>query len=194
MDSKNKKIKEPGADKSIFNMVRDYCKAPWVSTNKELPIPEKYVLLAYYAGKDVGYKTAIGFLCKHPIKECKNENGDSYFYISNPFVFEKTIDVNHDSRDSTICYNPGCAIYSVNESNKYTDYEKEKNISSDYEIIEEDGEKKALIWFICATGNSAGIFKNSKSADSTFSPVLGVSPLKEEYSKPDFWMYIPDIK
>ena len=68
---------------------------------------------------------------------------------------------------------------------------------SDYEIIEEDGEKKALIWFICTTVNSAGIagiFKNSKSADSTFSPVLGASPLKEDYSKPDFWMYIPDIK
>ena len=36
MASKNKKIKEPIADRSIFEMVRDYCKPPWVSTNKEL--------------------------------------------------------------------------------------------------------------------------------------------------------------
>ena len=59
MASKNKKIKEPGADKNVFNMIRDYCNAPWVSTNKELPTPNTFVLLAYYAGEDVGYRMAM---------------------------------------------------------------------------------------------------------------------------------------
>ena len=55
MNSKNKKTKEPGADKNIFNMVRDYCKAPWISINKELPMPNRLLLLAYYGGEDIGY-------------------------------------------------------------------------------------------------------------------------------------------
>ena len=183
MASKNKKTKEPGADQSIFNMVRDYCKAPWVSTNKELPTPNKFILLAYYAGEDTGYRMAMGWLHKQVIKVRKKKKDDEDYIISTSY-FAKTIDVNdtdnyHRARDM---------FYS-------TAYEREENLASKYEVIEEDGENVALIWFVCVAGDSAGIFKNSKSADSTFFPDQNaLTCASKEYSKPDFWMYVPDVK
>lgn len=183
MASKNKKIKEPGADQSIFNMVRDYCKAPWVSTNKELPTPNKFILLAYYAGEDVGYRMAMGWLHKQVIKTRKKKDDDNYIISSS--YFAKTIDVN-DSSDNY--HRPRDMFYS-------NAYEREENLAAKYEVIEEDGKKIALVWFICVTGDSAGIFQNSKSANSTFFPDLtALKCAPKEYSKPDFWMYVPDIK
>lgn len=186
MASKNKKIKEPGADRSIFNMVRDYCKAPWVSTNKELPTPNKFILLAYYAGEDLGYRMAMGWLYKQVIKEHKKKKDDDNYITFSSSYFAKTINVNDNSD------NYHRRTRDVFHSN---DYEKEENISTNYEVIEENGEKVALVWFVCVTGDSAGIFQNSKSADSTFFPDLNtLTCAVKEYSKPDFWMYVPDIK
>lgn len=188
MASKNKKIKDPGADQNIFNMIRDYCKAPWVSTNKELPESNKFILLAYYSGADVGYRMAMGWLHKHPLpkKKVKDEL-NSYIYASS--LLAKTIDVSDTSTNS--------GNRSSRDMLYSSAYEREDNLDKNYEVIEEDGVKKALIWFICGLGDSftGGIFKNSKSADSTFFPDLDKfkSPVKE-YSKPDFWMYVPDIK
>lgn len=183
MASKNKKIKEPGADQSIFNMVRDYCKAPWVSTNKELPTPNKFILLSYYAGEDVGYRMAMGWLHKQVIKTRKKKDDDGYT-ISTSY-FAKTIDVN----DTENNYHRARDMFYSNA------YEREENLATKYEVIEEDGEKVALIWFVCVAGDSAGIFQNSKSADSTFFPDLNsLKCASKEYSKPDFWMYVPDIK
>lgn len=174
MNSKNKKTKEPGADKNIFNMVRDYCKAPWISVNKELPMPNRLLLLAYYGGEDIGYKTEIGWLYKHVIKKHnKKKNND---YISSSSYFARIINVN-------------------NTSNKNAINESEDGLSSKYEIIEENGEKVALVWFLNVTGGLPGIFNNCKSADSTFFDDLNLLKSAEKnYTKPDFWMYIPDIK
>ena len=188
MASKNKKTKEPCVDKNIFNMVRDYCKEPWVSTNKELPIPNKFVLLAYYAGEDLGYRMAVGWLHKQPIKEeddkKKEDTGD--WFISPRFAYyTRTIDVNDESSN----YRPKFNSYS-----EWSMEKKEEELTSTYEVIEENGEKFALIWFVFATGDSPGIFRNSKSANSTFSPELYSDTLNAAYSKPDFWMYIPEIK
>lgn len=178
MNSKNKKIKEPGADQKIFSMVRDYCKAPWVSTNKELPESGKLILLAYYSGIEVGYRMAVGWLVKHPLQKKKVKAEDKWI-IS---YFGKLIDVSEITREKF------CS----------SDYENEDNLSKNYEIIEEDGIKKALVWFIYVPGGSIGIFKNSTSANSTFFPDLNElmypSYPSKEYSKPDFWMYIPEIK
>ena len=172
MASKNKKIKEPIADRSIFEMVRDYCKPPWVSTNKELPKCDKPILLAYYGGEDAGYNIAIGWLHKRVID--KNKKYEAFDVIES-----KKIDVNAINH----------AAYF------YNDYERERNLSSEYEVIEEDGEKKALMWFVCVTGCLPRIFQNSKSADSTFfSDMDALKCDAKEYSKPDFWMYVPDIK
>ena len=172
MASKKKKIKEPIADRSIFEMVRDYCKPPWVSTNKELPKSDKPILLAYYGGEDTGYNIATGWLHKRVIG--KNKKYDAFDVIES-----KKIDVN------AINYN---AYF-------YNDYERERDLSSKYEVIEEDGEKKALMWFVCVTGYLLRIFQNSKSADSTFfSDMDALKSDAKEYSKPDFWMYVPDIK
>lgn len=177
MASKNKKIKEPIADRSIFNMVRDYCKLPWVSTNKELPKCDKPILLAYYGGEDAGYKIATGWLHKRVI--IKNKTYNSFDLIES-----KKIDVN--DRDEH-----GHRQLSYVEYN----YEREDKVASNYEVIEEDGEKKALMWFVCVTGDLPGIFQNSKSADSTFfSDMDALKCDAKEYSKPDFWMYVPDIK
>lgn len=191
MASKNKKIKEPGADPKIFSMVRDYCKAPWVSTNKELPESDKFVLLAYYSGADVGYRMAMGWLHKYPLtkKEVKDDLNSYTAKISYFYYLTKTIDVSDTPDDS---YNrPRDMFYS-------SAYKRNDNIDKEkYEVIEEDGVKKALMWFICATGDTftSGIFKNSKSADSTFFPDFGELKCSvKEYSKPDFWMYVPDIK
>ena len=179
MASKNKKIKEPGADKNLFNMIRDYCKAPWVSTNKELPTPNTFVLLAYYAGEDVGYSVVMGWLSKQVIKPDLKKKDDyimSYSYFSE-------IDVNNPDNNYKL------------QKNYYSTKYEEDNLASKYEVIEEDGKKVALIWFVCVTGSSARIFHNSKSVDSTFFPDLNItSCATKEYSKPDFWMYIPDIK
>lgn len=172
MASKNKKIKEPIADRSIFEMVRDYCKPPWVSTNKELPKCDMPILLAYYGGEDAGYNIATGWLHKRVIG--KNKKYEAFDVIES-----KKIDVNAINH----------AAYF------YNDYERERNLSSKYEVIEEDGEKKALMWFVCVTGDLPGIFQNSKSADSTFfSDMDALQCDVKEYSKPDFWMYVPDIK
>ena len=172
MASKNKKIKEPIADRSIFEMVRDYCKPPWVSTNKELPKCDKPLLLAYYGGEDTGYNIATGWLHKRVIDKNKK-------YKSFDVIESKKIDVNAINH----------AAYF------YNDYERERNLSSEYEVIEEDGEKKALMWFVCVTGCLPRIFQNSKSADSTFfSDMDALKCDAKEYSKPDFWMYVPDIK
>ena len=191
MASKNKKTKEPCVDKNIFNMVRDYCKEPWVSTNKELPIPNKFVLLAYYAGEDIGYRMAVGWLHKQPIKEEENDKkkeNDGDWFVSPRFsYYTRTIDVN-DSENNNY------------RRSKYMNYyewswdKKEEELTSTYEVIEENGEKFALIWFVFATGDSPGIFRNVKSANSTFSPELYSDTLNAAYSKPDFWMYIPEIK
>ena len=190
MASKNKKTKEPCVDKNIFNMVRDYCKEPWVSTNKELPIPNKFVLLAYYAGEDIGYRMAVGWLHKQPIKEeddKKKENDGDWFVSPRFSYYTRTIDVN-DSENNNY------------RRSKYMDYhewscdKKEEALTSTYEVIEENAEKFALIWFVFATGDSPGIFRNVKSANSTFSPELYSDTLNAAYSKPDFWMYIPEIK
>ena len=180
MASKNKKIKEPIADRSIFEMVRDYCKPPWVSTNKELPKCDKPILLAYYGGEDAGYNIATGWLHKRVIGKNKK-------YKAFDVIESKKIDVN--ASDDYNHRRLNCAAYF------YNDYERERNLSSKYEVIEEDGEKKALMWFVCVTGDLPGIFQNSKSADSTF--FSDMDALKcdiKEYSKPDFWMYVPDIK
>ena len=172
MASKNKKTKEPCVDKNIFNMVRDYCKEPWVSTNKELPKCDKPLLLAYYGGEDTGYNIATGWLHKRVIG--KNKKYEAFDVIES-----KKIDVNAINH----------AAYF------YNDYERERNLSSEYEVIEEDGEKKALMWFVCVTGCLPRIFQNSKSADSTFfSDMDALKCDVKEYSKPDFWMYVPDIK
>ena len=172
MASKNKKIKEPIADRSIFEMVRDYCKPPWVSTNKELPKCDKPLLLAYYGGEDTGYNIATGWLHKRVIG--KNKKYEAFDVIES-----KKIDVNAINH----------AAYF------YNDYERERNLSSEYEVIEEDGEKKALMWFVCVTGCLPRIFQNSKSANSTFfSDMDALKCDAKEYSKPDFWMYVPDIK
>ena len=172
MASKNKKIKEPIADRSIFEMVRDYCKPPWVSTNKELPKCDKPLLLAYYGGEDAGYNIATGWLHKRVIG--KNKKYEAFDVIES-----KKIDVNAINH----------AAYF------YNDYERERNLSSEYKVIEEDGEKKALMWFVCVTGCLPRIFQNSKSADSTFfSDMDALKCDAKEYSKPDFWMYVPDIK
>ena len=81
------------------------------------------------------------------------------------------------------------------QKNYYSTKYEEDNLASKYEGIAEDGKKLALIWFVCVTGSSARIFHNSKSVDSTFFPDLNIpSCATKEYSKPDFWMYIPDIK
>lgn len=190
MASKNKKEKEPCVDKNIFNMVRDYCKEPWVSTNKELPIQNKFVLLAYYAGEDTGYRMAVGWLHKQPIKEKddeKKENTSDWFLTPQCSYYTRTIDVN-DSENNNY------------RRSKYMDYhewnwdKKEDELTSTYEVIEENGEKFALIWFVFATGDSPGIFRNVKSANSTYSPELYEEPLKAAYSNPDFWMYVPEIK
>ena len=172
MASKNKKIKEPIADRSIFEMVRDYCKLPWVSTNKELPKCDTPLLLAYYGGEDTGYNIATGWLHKRVIG--KNKKYEAFDVIES-----KKIDVNAINH----------AAYF------YNDYERERNLSSEYEVIEEDGEKKALMWFVCVTGCLPRIFQNSKSANSTFfSDMDALKCDAKEYSKPDFWMYVPDIK
>ena len=172
MASKNKKIKEPIADRSIFEMVRDYCKPPWVSTNKELPKCDTPILLAYYGGEDAGYNIATGWLHKRVIG--KNKKYEAFDIIES-----KKIDVNASDE-----YN-----------HRHLNYEREWNLSSKYEVIEEDGEKKALMWFVCVTGDLPGIFQNSKSADSTFfSDMDALECDVKEYSKPDFWMYVPDIK
>ena len=172
MASKNKKIKEPIADRGIFEMVRDYCKPPWVSTNKELPKCDKPLLLAYYGGEDTGYNIATGWLHKRVIG--KNKKYEAFDVIES-----KKIDVNAINH----------AAYF------YNDYERERNLSSEYEVIEEDGEKKALMWFVCVTGCLPRIFQNSKSVDSTFfSDMDALKCDAKEYSKPDFWMYVPDIK
>lgn len=187
MASKNKKIKEPGADKSIFEMVRNYCKAPWVSTNKELPTANKFILLAYYAGEDVGYRMAMGWLHKQVIKVTPKKKKDFYDdnYIISSSYFAKTIDVNDDGNN----YHRGRDMFYSNA------YEREENLASKYEVIEEDGQKIALVWFVCVTRDTAGIFQNSKSADSTFFPDMDALKCDaKEYSKPDFWMYVPDIK
>lgn len=184
MASKNKKAKEPGADKGIFNMVRDYCKPPWVSTNKELPESNRFVLLAYYGGEDVGYRMTMGWLYKHVIKEREKKNTYDYFAASS--YFAKTINVN-DS-DSNCNYKRDSLIYPII-------YEREDNIASKYEIIEEDGKKIALMWFVYVVGDSPGIFQNSKSADSTFRADMNLLQSEaKEYTKPDFWMYVPGIK
>ena len=153
MASKNKKIKEPIADRSIFEMVRDYCKPPWVSTNKELPKCDTPILLAYYGGEDAGYNIAIGWLHKRVIGKNKK-------YKVFDVIESKKIDVNASDE-----YNHRHLNYTAYF---YNDYERERNLSSEYEVIEEDGEKKALMWFVCVTGDLPGIFQNSKSADSTF--------------------------
>ena len=180
MASKNKKIKEPIADRSIFEMVRDYCKPPWVSTNKELPKCDMPILLAYYGGEDAGYNIATGWLHKRVIG--KNKKYEAFDIIES-----KKIDVNASDE-----YNHRRLNYAAYF---YNDYERERNLSSKYEVIEEDGEKKALMWFVCVTGDLPGIFQNSKSADSTFfSDMDALKCDAKEYSKPDFWMYVPDIK
>ena len=172
MASKNKKIKEPIADRSIFEMVRDYCKPPWVSTNKELPKCDMPILLAYYGGEDAGYNIATGWLHKRVIG--KNKKYEAFDVIES-----KKIDVNASDE----------------YKHRHLNYERESNLSSKYEVIEEDGEKKALMWFVCVTGDLPGIFQNSKSADSTFfSDMDALKCDAKEYSKPDFWMYVPDIK
>ena len=179
MASKNKKIKEPIADRSIFEMVRDYCKPPWVSTNKELPKCDMPILLAYYAGEDAGYNIATGWLHKRVIGKNKK-------YKSFDVIESKKIDVNASDEYNLRRLNYAAYLY---------DYERERNLSSKYEVIEEDGEKKALMWFVCVTGDLPGIFQNSKSADSTFfSDMDALKCDAKEYSKPDFWMYVPDIK
>ena len=180
MASKNKKIKEPIADRSIFEMVRDYCKPPWVSTNKELPKCDTPILLAYYGGEDAGYNIATGWLHKRVIG--KNKKYEAFDVIES-----KKIDVNASDD-----YNHRRLNYAAYF---YNDYERERDLSSKYEVIEEDGEKKALMWFVCVTGDLPGIFQNSKSADSTFfSDMDALQCDAKEYSKPDFWMYVPDIK
>ena len=180
MASKNKKIKEPGADKNVFNMIRDYCKAPWVSTNKELPKPNTFVLLAYYAGEDVGYSMAMGWLSKQVIKSGRKKKNDDYIMS---YSYFSEIDVNNSDDNYK------------RQTNYYSTRYEEDNLASKYEVIEEDGKKVALVWFVCVTGSSARIFNNSKSADSTFFPDLNTSSCAaKEYSKPDFWMYVPDIK
>lgn len=179
MASKNKKIKEPIADRSIFEMVRDYCKPPWVSTNKELPKCDMPILLAYYGGEDAGYNIATGWLHKRVIGKNKKDNA---FDV----IESKKIDVNASDEYNLRRLNYAAYLY---------DYERERNLSSKYEVIEEDGEKKALMWFVCVTGDLPGIFQNSKSADSTFfSDMDALKCDAKEYSKPDFWMYVPDIK
>ena len=179
MASKNKKIKEPIADRSIFEMVRDYCKPPWVSTNKELPKCDTPILLAYYGGEDAGYNIATGWLHKRVIGKNKKDNA---FDV----IESKKIDVNASDEYNLRRLNYAAYLY---------DYERERNLSSKYEVIEEDGEKKALMWFVCVTGDLPGIFQNSKSADSTFfSDMDALQCDVKEYSKPDFWMYVPDIK
>ena len=179
MASKNKKIKEPIADRSIFEMVRDYCKPPWVSTNKELPKCDTPILLAYYGGEDAGYNIAAGWLHKRVIGKNKKDNA---FDV----IESKKIDVNASDEYNLRRLNYAAYLY---------DYERERNLSSKYEVIEEDGEKKALMWFVCVTGDLPGIFQNSKSADSTFfSDMDALECDAKEYSKPDFWMYVPDIK
>ena len=193
MNSKNKKIKEPGADKNLFNMIRDYCKAPWISINKELPMPNKLLLLAYYGGEDIGYKTEIGWLCKHVIKKhdkkkdndwflSKRNNNNDYCSLSSSY-FERIINVNNsDNHKKESLLNS-----TINE--------REDDLSSKYEIIEENGEKIALVWFLNVTGGLPGIFNNYKSADSTFCDDLNLLMSAEKnYTEPDFWMYIPDIK
>ena len=181
MASKNKKIKEPGADKNVFNMIRDYCKAPWVSTNKELPAPNTFVLLAYYAGEDVGYRMVMGWLSKRVIKPGRKKKNDDY---ATSYYYFSEIDVNapddYRQHQDRFYYSTRC---------------EEDNLASKYEVIEEDGKKVALIWFVCTIGSSAKIFYNSKSVDSTFFPDLNTtSCATKEYSKPDFWMYVPEIK
>ena len=177
MASKKKKIKEPIADRSIFEMVRDYCKPPWVSTNKELPKCDTPILLAYYGGEDAGYNIATGWLHKRVIKK----------YEAFDVIESKKIDVNASDEYNHLRLNYAAYFYN--------DYERERNLSSKYEVIEEDGKKVALIWFVCTIGSSARIFHNSKSVDSTFFPDLNAaSCATKEYSKPDFWMYVPDIK
>ena len=181
MASKNKKIKNPGADQNVFNMIRDYCKVPWVSTNKELPTPSTLVLLAYYAGEDVGYRMAMGWLSKQVIKSGRKKKNDDYT-ISYSYFSEIDVNASDDYRQHQDRF-----YYS-------TRYE-EDNLASKYEVIEEDGKKVALVWFVCVTGSSPRIFHNSKSVDSTFFPDLNTTTCAaKEYSKPDFWMYVPDIK
>ena len=181
MASKNKKIKEPGADQNVFNMIRDYCKAPWVSTNKELPAPNTFVLLAYYAGEDTGYRMAMGWLSKQVIKSGRKKKDDEYIMS---YSYFSEIDVNAPDD-----------YYGKRERTFYSTRYEDDNLTSKYEVIEEDGKKVALVWFVCVTGASARIFHNSKSVDSTFFPDLNTSSCAaKEYSKPDFWMYVPDIK
>ena len=204
MVSKNKNTKNPAApaaDQNIFNMVRDYCKEPWVSTNKELPIANKFILLAYYGGEDVGYKTVTGWLHKHVINKKKK---DDYCTILSDY-FTNVIDVNDtyftnviDVNDNYTCnnsnlynldmlYGSGCYLFQKGEN-------LEESLAHKYEVIEENGEKVALIWFVC-TITAGGVFRNFKSADSTFLPDLTAPDCAvKEYSKPDFWMYIPNIK
>ena len=149
MNSKNKKIKEPGADKNLYNIIRDYCKAPWISINKELPMPNKLLLLAYYGGEDIGYKTEIGWLCKHVIKKhdkkkdndwfLSKRNNNDYCSLSSSY-FERIINVNNsDNHKKESLLNS-----TINE--------REDDLSSKYEIIEENGEKIALVWFLNVTG------------------------------------------
>ena len=201
MDSKNKNTKNPAADQNIFNMVRDYCKEPWVSTNKELPIANKFVLMAYYGGEDVGYKTVTGWLHKQVINK-KKKDDDCTISCS---CFTNVIDVNDSYFTNVIDVNDN---YTGNNANLYNldvlygsnsyIFQKgenfEKNLTHKYEVIEENGEKVALIWFICSI-TAEGVFRNFKSADSTFFPDLTAPDCAvKEYSKPDFWMYIPNIK
>ena len=190
MVSKNKNTKNPAADQNIFNMVRDYCKEPWVSTNKELPIANKFVLMAYYGGEDIGYKTVTGWLHKQVINK-KKKDDDCTISCS---CFTNVIDVNDNyTGNNANLYNLDM-FYGSNSYIFQKGENLEKNLTHKYEVIEENGEKVALIWFICSI-TAEGVFRNFKSADSTFLPDLTVSdcPVKE-YSKPDFWMYIPNIK
>ena len=197
MVSENKNTKKPAADQNIFNMVRDYCKEPWVSTNKELPIANRFILLAYYGGEDVGYRTVTGWLHKHVINKKKKDDDctiSSAVIDVNDTYFTNVIDVN----DNYTCNNSNLynldMLYGSNSYIFQKENSLEKNLAHKYEVIEENGEKVALIWFVC-TITAEGVFRNFKSADSTFLPDLTASGCAvKEYSKPDFWMYIPNIK
>ena len=202
---KNSKNKPSSKSKKIFDLIRNYCKEPWVSTDKELPKEMSLVLFAYYTGADSGYSHCIGWmkLIELPSDKESDDMDVSEVYMNSrseaqarsiEIMMAPTVDVAADGEGGL----SRRSKYEQGYYNLFNGYSSVtlKDLRTKYKVIKKDDKEYAVVWMMYSSAtHETALFANSLAAGSVFKDPMSNSPQPDvNLHQPDFWMYIPEIK
>lgn len=201
---KEKKNKTSANSKKIFDLIRNYCKAPWVSTDKELPKEREPVLLAYYMGADIGYSYCIGWMTQIELPKKKEEDPDDLVcgdYFGSDVEKASRAEVFLSPRIDVGNPDGGLSRRSFYEnaySNLYNGYDSIRydELRKGFRVIKKDNKEYAIVWLMySSTNHETAMFSNSKGATSALKdPLSNAKQPGVNLYQPDFWMYIPEVK